>query len=189
MEPELSPRQQRLWSHVSASLDGQTDVAHDAAHVIRVFRWAVHLARVEGVDEELAGAAALYLEANPTATPQQVRDALFNATTKDIVTNSRTANNHLLFSEAGDEPPPPAEFTLEGTTTPLSGGRWRAELTWDGADGNRVDIYRDGTKATATRNDGSQRFTIRASGTVMVKVCETNDPTTCSNEVELDFTG
>ncbi|HIG74819.1 MAG TPA: S8 family peptidase [Bacteroidetes bacterium] len=138
----------------------------------------------------VAGAAALYLEANPTATPQQVRDALFNATTKDIVTNSRTANNHLLFSEAGDEPPPPppAEFTLEGTTTPLSGGRWRAELTWDGADGNRVDIYRDGTKATATRNDGSQRFTIRASGTVMVKVCETNDPTTCSNEIELDFT-
>ena len=59
MEPELSLRQQRLWSHVSASLDGQTDVAHDADHVMRVFRWAVHLARLEDADAELAGAAAL----------------------------------------------------------------------------------------------------------------------------------
>ncbi|HSQ30707.1 MAG TPA: S8 family serine peptidase [Gemmatimonadaceae bacterium] len=54
------------------------------------------------------GVAALYLQANPSATPLQVRDALFNATTKSIVINSSTANNHLLYS-------PPAGFG--GTTT------------------------------------------------------------------------
>jgi subtilisin family serine protease len=43
------------------------------------------------------GAAALYLSLNPTATPQQVRDALYANTTKGIVLKSSTANNHLLF--------------------------------------------------------------------------------------------
>ena len=47
-----------------------------------------------------AGAAALYLEDNPGATPQQVRDGLYARTTKAIVTSSRTANNHLLCSLA-----------------------------------------------------------------------------------------
>ena len=46
----------------------------------------------------VAGAAALYLQSNGTASPQQVRDALYAATTKGVVTNSSTANNHLLFT-------------------------------------------------------------------------------------------
>ena len=45
-----------------------------------------------------AGVAALYLEAHPSATPEQVRDALFAATTKGLVKNSNTLNNHLLFT-------------------------------------------------------------------------------------------
>lgn len=45
-----------------------------------------------------AGVAALYLQGNPTATAQQVRDALYAATTKGVVTSSKTANNHLLFT-------------------------------------------------------------------------------------------
>jgi subtilisin family serine protease len=45
-----------------------------------------------------AGVAALFLQGNPSASPQAVRDTLFAATTKGIVTSSRTANNHLLFT-------------------------------------------------------------------------------------------
>ena len=45
-----------------------------------------------------AGVAALYLQTNAASTPQQVRDALYNLTTKAIVTSSSTANNHLLFT-------------------------------------------------------------------------------------------
>jgi serine protease len=48
-----------------------------------------------------AGAAALYLETDPDATPQQVRDALFDATTKGIVSSSSTTNNHLLYTLIG----------------------------------------------------------------------------------------
>jgi subtilisin family serine protease len=46
----------------------------------------------------VAGVAALYLQGNPTATAQQVRDALYAATTKGIVTSSKSVNNHLLFT-------------------------------------------------------------------------------------------
>ena len=48
-----------------------------------------------------AGVAALYLERNPGASPQMVRDApdgLYAKTTKGIVTRSKSANNHLLFT-------------------------------------------------------------------------------------------
>ncbi|MBW3655550.1 MAG: S8 family peptidase, partial [Gemmatimonadetes bacterium] len=46
----------------------------------------------------VAGVAALYLQGNPAASPLAVRDALFANTTKGIVTSSKTANNHLLYS-------------------------------------------------------------------------------------------
>ncbi len=46
----------------------------------------------------VAGVAALYLQGTPAASPQTVRDALYTNTTKSIVTSSKTANNHLLFS-------------------------------------------------------------------------------------------
>ena len=46
----------------------------------------------------VVGVAALYLGANPAASPAQVRDGLYNLTTKGIVTSSNTVNNHLLFT-------------------------------------------------------------------------------------------
>lgn len=46
-----------------------------------------------------AGVAALYLQKYPQSTPQQVRDALFNLTTKGVVSGAKlTTNNHLLFT-------------------------------------------------------------------------------------------
>jgi subtilisin family serine protease len=42
------------------------------------------------------GVAALYLQTNPGGTPAAVRNALYNDTTKGVVANSRTVNNHLL---------------------------------------------------------------------------------------------
>ena len=58
----------------------------------------------------VAGGAALYLQYNPTATPQQVYDAITDNSTKGIVTNSRTTNNHLLytlgFGDGGTTPDP-----------------------------------------------------------------------------------
>ena len=44
-----------------------------------------------------AGAAALYLQDHPTASPAAVRTALWNELTTGIVTSSKTAANHLLY--------------------------------------------------------------------------------------------
>jgi subtilisin family serine protease len=45
-----------------------------------------------------AGVAAQYLQGSPGASPASVRTALFNLTTKGVVTSSNTTNNHLLFT-------------------------------------------------------------------------------------------
>jgi subtilisin family serine protease len=46
----------------------------------------------------VAGAAALYLQGSPSASPQAVRDGLYGLTTKNVVGDARSANAHLLFS-------------------------------------------------------------------------------------------
>ncbi|MDP9279086.1 MAG: S8 family peptidase, partial [Gemmatimonadota bacterium] len=44
------------------------------------------------------GVAALYLQSNPTASPADVRAALFANLSTGVVKNSRTTNNHLLYT-------------------------------------------------------------------------------------------
>ncbi len=44
------------------------------------------------------GVAALYLQGAPTASPASVRAALFANTTRDVVIDAQSANDHLLFS-------------------------------------------------------------------------------------------
>jgi subtilisin family serine protease len=133
-----------------------------------------------------AGVAALYLEANPSATAQQVRDALFNATTKDIVTGSNSPNDHLLYSHVTGG----GSIVLTATGQVLTNGRWRATLDWTGATGTHVDVRRNGLFGATTPNDGHQVFTVRpfGNGIVDVTVCQQGSTTACSNVVTLDFT-
>jgi subtilisin family serine protease len=44
------------------------------------------------------GVAALYLEGNPLASPADVRAALFATLSTGVVKNSKTVNNHLLYT-------------------------------------------------------------------------------------------
>jgi len=69
-----------------------------------------------------AGAAALYLEANPAATPEQVAAALASYTTKGVVSAAFSANNDLLYtmgvSGGGGgtvNTPPTAKFAVSCT--------------------------------------------------------------------------
>jgi subtilisin family serine protease len=55
----------------------------------------------------VTGAAALFLQGQPSASPATVSAALFNATTKDKVTASSSINDHLLFVDGGGSAPPP----------------------------------------------------------------------------------
>lgn len=52
------PRHETLWELTSEQL-ATADLAHDRAHVLRVYRTALDLARASGADPDLAGAAAL----------------------------------------------------------------------------------------------------------------------------------
>jgi subtilisin family serine protease len=59
----------------------------------------------------VAGAAALYLAANKTATPAQVSTALTTAATSGAVSNPGTGSpNRLLFVGSGDTQPPGKKF-------------------------------------------------------------------------------
>ncbi|HEV2148666.1 MAG TPA: S8 family peptidase [Longimicrobiaceae bacterium] len=140
----------------------------------------------------VAGAAALYLEANPGATPLQVRDALYAATTKGIVTSSSTANNHLLYtgSDGGSEPTPPpptAGISLTATGSKVKGAQ-TVDLKWTGAASTNVDVFRDGVKITTTPNDGAHTDSIgsKGGGTYVYKVCEAGT-TTCSGNATVTF--
>lgn len=90
-----------------------------------------------------AGVAALYLQTSPAAAPAAVRQALYDATTKDVVLSSSSSNDHLLYSrvpgnEAPPEPPPPPPpptatsvhvSDLDGVGVRTSESRWKATVT------------------------------------------------------------
>ena len=90
-----------------------------------------------------AGAAALYLEANPGASAQAVRDALYAETTKGVVTSSKTANNHLLYtgslSSGGGTPPSNSAPTASNTSVTVQAGS-TATITLTGQDAETCDL-------------------------------------------------
>ncbi|WP_371827655.1 S8 family serine peptidase [Amycolatopsis sp. WQ 127309] len=64
----------------------------------------------------VVGAAALYLAANPGATPQQVRDALVaNGTTGKVTSPGTGSPNVLLYTGTGTTPPPTCGTVTNGT--------------------------------------------------------------------------
>ena len=124
----------------------------------------------------VTGAAALYLESNPGATPQQVRDALYNMTTKGIVTSSSTANNHLLYvGNIGSTPPanvpPTASFTYSCSS--LSCNFSDASTDGDGSIASRSWNFGDGSTSTAT--NPSHTYTADGSYTVTLIVTDNSN--------------
>ncbi len=125
----------------------------------------------------VAGAVALYLQTNPGASPAAARDFLYDQTTKNIVTNSSTANNHLLYTLWGDTPPPENQppvadfsFTTSDLTADFTDQSYDPDgsvvaWSWDFGDGNAstaqnpVHTYATGNTysvaLTVTDNEGA----------------------------------
>jgi subtilisin family serine protease len=141
----------------------------------------------------VAGVAALFLQGNPTASSQAVYNFLTSSSTKNIVTNSKTTNNHLLYSLGSggsvnpDPDPDPSSINLTGQASKVS-GRWRSDLSWTGVTTNQVDIFRDGTKIATVNNTGSytDQTNNRGGGSLTYQVCEAGT-NTCSNSITLNF--
>lgn len=75
--------------------------------------------------------------------------------------------------------PPPAVISADVS---LNNKGNRADVSWSGAEGSRVRIYRDGNQVTRTRNDGFWRDRNYRQG-FSYKVCE-DAGTPCSPEVQ-----
>lgn len=144
----------------------------------------------------VAGAAALLLQTNPTATAQQIYDLISTNATKNKITSTSTTtstNNHLLFTRAGsvvnpDPDPQPVTINLSGTITKVS-GRVRGNLTYSGfTTGQRVQIFRNGTRVATTTNLTSyaDQTNIRGGGTITYRVCA-EGTTNCSATITLTF--
>jgi subtilisin family serine protease len=92
----------------------------------------------------VAGAAALYLEANPTAAPAAVHSAITsNATTNAISGVPSGTVNKLLYSLIGAPPPPPSAPTLSSPANGATGVSIPATFTWNastGATSYRVQV-------------------------------------------------
>ena len=70
---------------------------------------------------------------------------------------------------------PTSAFKLKGATN--------ATLTWSGASGSNVDVYRNGAKVATTTNDGAYADTIGTGGhgTYLYKVCAAGTSICSSN--------
>jgi aqualysin 1 len=84
-----------------------------------------------------AGAAALYLQDHPTASPSTVRSALFSNLTTGIVKNSLSTNNHLLYVGSSGSVP---DTTPPAAPTALSATAGDAQVSLDWANNGESDL-------------------------------------------------
>jgi subtilisin family serine protease len=89
----------------------------------------------------VAGAAALYLSANPSASPQAVRDALVAGATPNKIPNPGTSSPNLLLytGDGGDPDPDPTGCAAASNSTrvsiPDAGNAVTSPITISGCDG------------------------------------------------------
>jgi subtilisin family serine protease len=122
----------------------------------------------------VAGVAALYLQGNPGASPAAVAQAIHEASTKNIVTSSSTANNHLLYSLFGSSSPPansPPVASFTYSCTSLSCSFTDTSTDSDGSIASRSWSFGDGTTSTAQ----NPSKTYSAGGTYTVSLTVTDD--------------
>ncbi|MER7518618.1 S8 family peptidase [Streptomyces sp. NPDC126499] len=85
----------------------------------------------------VAGAAALYLADNPTATPSAVSTALVNAATPNVVTSPGTGSpNRLLYVGGGTTTPPGPRFENTADYTISDNATVESPVTVSGVAGN-----------------------------------------------------
>ena len=93
-----------------------------------------------------------------------------------------------VASESTDpEPPVTLSLSAAGRTAK---GKQVIDLSWTGAAGTNVDVYRDGNKIATTANNGaySDATGLRVKGAVYQHfVCEQDSTTVCSNETVTSF--
>ncbi|MFC6285943.1 S8 family serine peptidase [Nocardioides sp. GCM10027113] len=78
----------------------------------------------------VAGAVALYLQGNPTASPATVTSAILGSTTSGKITGANGSPNKLLYTNPGGGTPPPPSSNLV-----TNGGYEQGTTGWSGTTG------------------------------------------------------
>ncbi|MFJ2934789.1 S8 family peptidase [Streptomyces sp. NPDC087219] len=123
----------------------------------------------------VVGAAAVYLAANPTATPAQVSTALTTAATPNVVTNPGSGSpNRLLYVGGGTTTPPGPKFENTADFAIADNSTVESPVTVSGVAGNApaalqvpvniVHTYIGDLQVQLIAPDGSA-YTLKAFGT------------------------
>lgn len=96
----------------------------------------------------------------------------------------------LVATATEPEPPPPppptGAYSLDVRAYKVRSVRY-ADLSWSGASGTSVDVYRNGAKIEATANDGAYTDAPGKVSSATYKLCNGGSTTTCSNEVTVTW--
>jgi subtilisin family serine protease/PKD repeat protein len=79
----------------------------------------------------------------------------------------------------------PVGISLSATKRTV-GKKKYTDLTWSGASGTNVDVFRNGTNIDTTANDGAHTDQVSAAGSYTYRVCNAGT-STCSNDVTVTF--
>jgi subtilisin family serine protease len=139
----------------------------------------------------VSAVAALVWSYNPSWTNTQVRNAL-EKSAQDLGPAGRDNEygHGLVQAKAALDylnlPSVPGAITL--SVTPVKKGAQRsAKLSWSGATGATVDVFRDSAKIASPANSGSYTDKLgTATGTFVYQVCNTNS-STCSPNYSITF--
>lgn len=101
-----------------------------------------------------------------------MKAAISEESTKAIVTNSRTTNNHLVYSldplggadpDPEPEPDPDADVQLTANAYRVCGVQ-HVDLTWNDAGSTSVDVYRDGSWIVTVSDSSSYTDNLNTRG-------------------------
>jgi hypothetical protein len=138
--------------------------------------------RTNDTIEDAMNTFILAIAAAVAIIPSSIADA--QRPPPDVAYMSVTSTVSLHVA-AIPEPVEGIELSASGTRY---GDTYTIDLTWSGAPGSTVDLYRNGVKLANTANDGTYRDVITVSGTgaTTYKVCGTGS-TTCSKSLGLRY--
>jgi hypothetical protein len=120
------------------------------------------------------------------ATASRIYTSGGSKTVTLTVTDDLGATGSTSQTFTVSEPPPASGISLQASGYKVKGVK-HTNLTWVGASGTNVDVYRDAVKIE-TENDGSHvdNTGAKGGGSVTYEVCLTNTQT-CSNRVVVVF--